>query len=63
MIEATETGEILALADVPYRIGIDPRSYRNPSASSTSAIATVIKGIPIAFGIRNETYTIDRVPR
>lgn len=34
VIEATETGELLALADVPYRLGVDGRSYRNPSSSS-----------------------------
>jgi hypothetical protein len=34
VIEATETGELLALADVPYRLGIDPVSSRNPSSSS-----------------------------
>ncbi|NCJ06528.1 FAD-dependent oxidoreductase [Synechococcales cyanobacterium C] len=34
VIEATETGELLALADVPYRLGIDPLTYRDPSASS-----------------------------
>lgn len=36
VIEATETGEILALANVPYRVGIDGQSYHNPSASSKS---------------------------
>lgn len=34
VVEATETGELLALADVPYRLGIDALSYTNPSASS-----------------------------
>jgi FAD dependent oxidoreductase len=34
VIEATETGELLALADVPYRLGVDPVSHRNPSSSS-----------------------------
>lgn len=34
VIEATETGELLALADVPYQLGVDARSYRNPSSSS-----------------------------
>ncbi|MCI3279401.1 FAD-dependent oxidoreductase [Synechococcus sp. PCC 6717] len=34
VIEATETGEVLALADLPYRLGIDPVSVDNPSASS-----------------------------
>ncbi|HEY9725501.1 MAG TPA: FAD-dependent oxidoreductase [Chroococcales cyanobacterium] len=32
VVDATETGELVALADVPYRLGIDPRSYRNPSS-------------------------------
>jgi hypothetical protein len=34
IVEATETGELLALADLPYRLGIDARSYREPSSSS-----------------------------
>lgn len=32
VIEATETGEIIALADVPYRLGLDPISPVNPSS-------------------------------
>lgn len=48
VIEATETGEILALADLPYRLGIDPLSASNPSASS----ATPYPYCPQAF-----TYT------
>jgi hypothetical protein len=32
VIDATETGELVALADVPYRLGLDPRSHRNPSS-------------------------------
>lgn len=32
VIEATETGEIIALADVPYRLGLDPVSAYNPSS-------------------------------
>jgi hypothetical protein len=32
VIEATETGELLALTDVPYRLGLDARSWRNPSS-------------------------------
>jgi hypothetical protein len=37
VIEATETGELLALADLPYQVGIDPISYQNPSSSSKEA--------------------------
>ncbi|MBE9137323.1 FAD-dependent oxidoreductase [Nodosilinea sp. LEGE 07088] len=32
VVEATETGEIIALADVPYQLGLDPRTYLNPSS-------------------------------
>jgi hypothetical protein len=32
IVEATETGEIVALADVPYRLGLDPISHINPSS-------------------------------
>lgn len=37
VVEATETGELLALADLPYRLGIDPRSHLEPSSSSDQA--------------------------
>ena len=36
VVEATETGELLALADLPYRLGIDGLSYTNPSSPSAS---------------------------
>jgi hypothetical protein len=36
VVEATETGEIIGLADVPYRLGIDARSYLEPSSSSAT---------------------------
>lgn len=52
VIEATETGEILALADLPYRLGIDPLRASNPSASS----ATAYPYCPQAF-----TYTFAMV--
>ncbi len=35
VIDGTETGELIALADVPYRLGIDARSFLEPSSSST----------------------------
>lgn len=36
VVDATETGEIIGLTDVPYRLGIDARSYLEPSASSAT---------------------------
>jgi FAD dependent oxidoreductase len=34
VVEATETGELLGLADLPYRLGVDALSHTNPSSSS-----------------------------
>jgi FAD dependent oxidoreductase len=51
IIEASETGELLALADVPYRIGIDRRTYQNPSASSETANPYCTQGFTYSFAI------------
>ncbi|MGK7890752.1 MAG: FAD-dependent oxidoreductase [Leptolyngbyaceae cyanobacterium] len=49
VIEATETGELIALADVPYRVGIDPRSYLNPSSASESGDPYCTQGFTYTF--------------
>jgi FAD dependent oxidoreductase len=51
VVEATETGELLALADVPYRVGIDARSYRNPSAASEVDEPYCTQGFTYTFAI------------
>ena len=51
VIEATETGEIVALADVPYRLGIDPRSYLNPSSSSVTGDPYCTQGFTDTFAM------------
>lgn len=51
VIEATETGELLALADVPYRVGVDARSHREPSASSETGYAYCPQGFTYTFAI------------
>jgi hypothetical protein len=51
VIEATETGELLALADVPYRLGIDPVSKRNPSSSSQQADPYCTQAFTYTFAI------------
>lgn len=51
VIEATETGEIIALADVPYRLGIDPRSYLEPSSSSASGDPYCTQGFTYTFAM------------
>ncbi|MGK7930390.1 MAG: FAD-dependent oxidoreductase, partial [Microcystaceae cyanobacterium] len=51
VIEATETGEIIALADVPYRLGIDPRSYLEPSSSSATQDPYCTQGFTYTFAM------------
>ncbi|MBN3885086.1 MAG: FAD-dependent oxidoreductase [Nostoc sp. JL34] len=52
VIEATETGELIALADVPYQIGIDPRSLYNPSSSSSSGDPYCTQGYTYTFAMQ-----------
>ncbi|WP_009632224.1 FAD-dependent oxidoreductase [Synechocystis sp. PCC 7509] len=51
VIDATETGELVALADVPYRLGIDARSYLEPSASSASNDAYCTQGFTYTYAM------------
>jgi len=51
VIEATETGELIALADVPYRLGIDPRSYLEPSSSSATGDTYCTQGFTYTFAM------------
>ena len=51
VIEATETGELIGLADVPYRLGIDPQSYLEPSASSKTPDPYCTQGFTYPFAM------------
>lgn len=51
VIEATETGEIIALADVPYRLGIDPLSSSEPSSSSIDGDPYCTQGFTYTFAM------------
>ncbi|ELR97843.1 FAD-dependent oxidoreductase [Gloeocapsa sp. PCC 73106] len=51
VIEATETGEIIALADVPYRLGIDPLSHFEPSSSSEMGDSYCTQGFTYTFAL------------
>ena len=63
VIEATETGEIIALADVPYRLGIDPRSYLEPSSSSATGDPYCTQGFTYTFAMEaTEQAQIPEIP-
>ncbi len=52
VIEATETGELIGLADVPYNLGIDPRSHLEPSSSSLRADPYCTQGFTYTFAMK-----------
>ena len=51
VVDATETGELIALADVPYRLGIDPRSPLEPSSASPTGDAYCTQGFTYTFAM------------
>ncbi|MDE5073365.1 MAG: FAD-dependent oxidoreductase [Trichodesmium sp. St16_bin4-tuft] len=51
VVEATETGEIIALADVPYRLGIDPQTYVNPSSPIDTTDPYCTQGFTYTFAM------------
>ncbi|MCS6813022.1 MAG: FAD-dependent oxidoreductase [Cyanobacteria bacterium] len=51
VIDATETGELIALADVPYRLGIDARSPWEPSAASETPFPYCTQGFTYTFAM------------
>ncbi|XZN94669.1 MAG: FAD-dependent oxidoreductase [Microcoleus sp.] len=51
VVDATETGELIGLADVPYRLGIDPRSPLEPSSGSPTGDAYCTQGFTYTFAM------------
>lgn len=51
VIDATETGELVALSDVPYRLGLDPRSPRDPSSASQAGDPFCTQGFTYTFAL------------
>lgn len=51
VIEATETGEIIGLTDIPHKLGIDPISPYDPSASSRTADPYCTQGFTYTFAM------------
>ena len=52
VVDATETGELIGLADVPHRLGIDPRSYVEPSSSSATGDQYCTQGFTYTFAMQ-----------
>ncbi len=62
VVEATETGELIALADVPYQLGLDPRSHLNPSSPVTERDPYCTQGYTYTFAMQRtadrQTYDV-----
>ncbi|MBD2578109.1 FAD-dependent oxidoreductase [Oscillatoria sp. FACHB-1406] len=51
VVEATETGELIALADVPYKLGLDPRTHREPSSPTSGQDPYCVQGFTYTFAM------------
>ncbi|MDB9527462.1 FAD-dependent oxidoreductase [Oscillatoria sp. CS-180] len=51
VIEATETGELIAMSGVPYRLGLDPKTYLNPSSPVTDNDPYCTQGFTYTFAM------------
>lgn len=54
VIDATETGELLPLADVPYRLGSDRKTPWEPGASSAGTDPYCIQNFTYSFAIEQD---------
>ncbi len=59
VIEATETGELIALADVPYRVGLDARSPVNPSSASATGDPYCTQGFTYTFAMERTEEALE----
>ncbi len=63
VIEATETGELIAMSGVPYRLGLDPVSHLNPSSPVTTNDPYCTQGFTYTFAMeKTEAPTPQKVP-
>lgn len=61
VIDATETGEIIALGNVPYRLGLDPRDARNPSSPTVTGDPYCTQGFTYTFALEQTATTQPQV--
>lgn len=62
VVDATETGELIGLADVPYRLGSDPRSADEPSAATTTGDPYCSQGFTYTFAMETTATPQTQTP-
>lgn len=59
VVEATETGEMVALADIPYELGLDPRSPLNPSSPVVTRDPYCTQGFTYTFAMEQTAEPVE----
>jgi FAD dependent oxidoreductase len=62
VVDATETGELVGLSDVPYRLGLDPRTAEEPSSASTTGDPYCTQGFTYPFAMETTATPQPQVP-
>jgi FAD dependent oxidoreductase len=62
VVDATETGELVGLADVPYRLGLDARSADEPSSASTTGDPYCTQGFTYPFAMETTATPQQQIP-
>jgi hypothetical protein len=62
VVDTTETGELIGLADVPYRLGSDPRSEVEPSAATTNGNRFCTQGFTYTFAMETTATPQPQTP-
>jgi FAD dependent oxidoreductase len=62
VVDATETGELVGLADVPYRLGLDARSADEPSSASTTGDPYCTQGFTYPFAMETTATPQPQTP-
>jgi FAD dependent oxidoreductase len=62
VVDATETGELVGLTDVPYRLGLDPRSAEEPSSASTTRDPYCTQGFTYPFAMETTATPQPQTP-
>ncbi len=62
VVDATETGELIGLADVPYRLGLDPRSADEPSSASVTSDPYCTQGFTYTFAMETTAQPQSQTP-
>jgi hypothetical protein len=62
VVDTTETGELIGLADVPYRLGSDSRSEVEPSAATTNGDRFCTQGFTYTFAMETTATPQPQTP-